>query len=63
MENYKPASIPLDPSIQLNQDQCPTIPKEVTEMKKFPYQELIGGFIWLTSGSQPDLAFAIGSLS
>ena len=62
MENCKPASTPLDPSIQLNRDQCPTTPEKITEMKKFPYQELIGELIWLVSGSRPDLAFTVGSL-
>ena len=63
MEKCKPASTPLDPSIQLSRDQCPTTPEETAEMKKFPYRELIGGLIWLTTGSRPDLAFAVGSLS
>jgi len=39
------------------------MPKEITEIKKFPYQELIRGLIWLASGSRPDLAFVAGSLS
>ena len=50
MEKCKPASTPLDPSIQLSRDQCPTTPEETAEMKKFPYRELIGGLIWLTTG-------------
>ena len=63
MKKCKLVSIPLDSSIQLSRDQCPTTPEETTEMKKFLYQELIGGLIWLTTGSWPDLAFAVQSLS
>jgi len=63
MEKCKLASIPLDPSIQLSRDQCPTTPEETAKMKKFPYRELIGGLIWLTTESQSDLSFTVGSLS
>jgi len=49
--------------IQLSRDQYPITPEKTAEMKKFPYQEPIGGLIWLTTRSQPDLAFAVRSLS
>jgi len=51
IEKCKPAFTPLDPFIQLSQDQYPTTPEETARMKKFPYQELIGGLIWLTTES------------
>jgi len=51
IEKCKPASISLDPSIQLSRDQCSTTPKETARIKKFPYQELIEELIWLVTGS------------
>jgi len=49
MEKCKLASTPLDLFIQLSQDQYPTTPKKTAKMKKFPYWELIEGFIWIVT--------------
>jgi hypothetical protein len=63
MENCKAVSVPLDPNAQLSREQCPQTDKEKAEMRKYPYRELIGGLVWLTTATRPDLAFAVCVLS
>src|SRR5436190_368827 len=41
----------------------PITEEERNEIKKKPYQELIGGLIYLANATRPDIAFAAGMLS
>jgi transposase InsO family protein len=63
MADCKAISVPLDPTVQLTREQCPTAPEAITEMRDIPYRELIGGIIWPTTATRPDLAFAACVLS
>jgi hypothetical protein len=50
-------------SVQLSREQCPTTPMALAEMKGIPYRKLIGGLVWLSIATQPDLAFTVCVLS
>lgn len=59
MENSKPVKTPLEVGIKLQK------PDKVDqdEIKKFPYQRLIGSLMYLAVSTRPDIAFAVNSLS
>jgi hypothetical protein len=63
MSDCKSVSIPLDPTTQITREQCPTSSEAITEMRSIPYRELIGGLVWLSTATRPDLAFAVCILS
>jgi hypothetical protein len=63
MADCKSVSVPLDPTVQLTREQCPSTPGAVEEMTNIPYRELTGGFVWLAMATQPDLAFPACVLS
>jgi len=55
MIDAKPISIPMQPRTDV------TTAEESDE--KFPYQEVVGSLIYLTTLTRPDLAFAVGFLA
>jgi hypothetical protein len=63
MTDCKSVSVPLDPTVQLTRDQCPTTAEDIQDMQGVPYRELTGGLIWLATATRPDLAFAVCVLS
>ncbi len=63
MTDCKSVSVPLDPTTQISREQCPNTPSDVADMQGVPYRELIGGLIWLSTATRPDLAFTVCVLS
>ncbi len=65
MTDCKAVSVPLDPTTQLSREQCPDLAdrETITQMRKVPYRELVGGFIWVSTATRPDLAFTVCVLS
>ncbi|SJL02247.1 uncharacterized protein ARMOST_05573 [Armillaria ostoyae] len=63
MTDCKSVSVPLDPMTQISREQCPNTPSDVADMRDIPYRELIGGLIWLSTATRPDLAFTVCVLS
>ena len=59
----KPAAIPMDPSIQYSQDQCPTSAAQTAEMKRVPFRSALGSLMYLAIGSRPDIAFAVSTMA
>lgn len=63
MTDCKSVSVSLDPTTQITREQCPTTSEAIAEMRSIPYRELIGGLVWLSTATRPDLAFAVCVLS
>ncbi len=63
MTDCKSVLVPLDPTTQISREQCPNTPSDVADMQGVPYRELIGGLIWLSTATRPDLAFTVCVLS
>jgi hypothetical protein len=59
----KPISIPMDPNAQLSMNQSPTSTTDIAMMKLVPYRSALGLLMYLTAGTQPDIAFAISTLA
>ena len=63
IRDAKPLYTPLDGSIKLSNSQCPTDQKEINEMKKYPFRELIGKLNYLCTNTRPDIAISVSKLS
>ena len=61
--DVKPVTIPLDPHIQLSELQCPKTTTKVAHMRNIPYHQAVGSLIHLTTGTRPDIVFAISFVS
>ncbi|KFD59936.1 hypothetical protein M514_27886 [Trichuris suis] len=63
MELCKPASTPLDPSVELSVADCPKTQAERDEMATVPYRDLIGSLMYIALSTRPDILFAVTKLS
>lgn len=63
LEDSKPLSIPMDPSIRLTTDHSPKSTTEIARMAKVPYQEAVGKLMYAALGTRPDIAYAVQVLS
>ena len=63
LNDLKLFATPMDPSIQLSKDQCPSTPEEVAEMCKVPYQEAVGSLNYCTVATWPDITFSVSLLA
>ena len=59
MEDSRPVGTPIDSGAKLLKPENPS--RE--EMEMYPFRELIGSLMYLAVGTQPDIAYAISSLS
>jgi len=57
------ASTPLPSGLALSSEDCPTSTNEMNEMAATPYQEALGGVMWLQVATRPDLMYAASVLS
>jgi transposase InsO family protein len=54
---------PLDHTVALTKDLCPSSEEEKEEMKKVPYLTAIGSMMYAAMGTRPDISFAVSHLS
>jgi hypothetical protein len=53
----------MDPSTWLTSAQSPSTTKEIAAMCKVPYHEAVGSLMYATLGTQPDICFAVQTVS
>lgn len=63
MVDCNPVDTPMDPNQKLSKSMSPQSPSEREEMSRIPYQELIGGLLYIAQGTRPDITFAVNTLS
>jgi hypothetical protein len=63
LDNLKPISTPLNPTMQFSRNQCPQTIAEITCMKNIPYRESIGSLMYAAIGTHPDIAFTVSTLA
>lgn len=63
MADSKPVSTPCDINKRLTKEMCPVTLSEKEDMANVPYQEAIGGLLYLTQGTRPDIAYTVNMLS
>jgi hypothetical protein len=56
-------STPMNPGVNLSQDQCPKSKEELEEMRSVPYAHAVGALMYLAISSRPDIAYVVGVLS
>jgi len=62
MEDCKPSALPHQPGLHLCKAMCPSSADETAEMKDVPYGELVGGLLWLSINTRPDIKQAVSVL-
>ncbi len=63
MLDCNPVSTPLDPSVKLSSADSPITEEEKSEMKQFPYREVVGSLQYLCYSTRPDINYAVNLLS
>ena len=61
--DLKPASTPMDPNTWLTSVQSPSTTEEIVGMRNVPYHEAVGSLMYATIGTQPDIFFAMQTVS
>src|SRR5271169_266388 len=59
MEECTPARAPHQPNFYLTKDMCPNAETETIDTSQPPYNELIGGLLWLATNTRPDILPAV----
>jgi hypothetical protein len=52
LDNLKPVSTPLDPTMQFTKSQCPQTISDIARMKNIPYREGIGSLMYASVGTR-----------
>jgi Reverse transcriptase (RNA-dependent DNA polymerase) len=63
MADCKPVMTPCDINKKLTFEMCPTTLSEKQDMANVPYQEAIGGLLYLSQGTRPDISYTVNMLS
>ena len=63
MLECRPTSTPMEPGIVLSRRMSPKGVKEKQEAARFPYKELVGSLLYLSTHTRIDIAYAVAQLS
>jgi Reverse transcriptase (RNA-dependent DNA polymerase) len=63
LQDAKSCATPLDPNLKLSKDKCPETERGKEAMAKIPYRQVIASLMWAAVATQPDIAFAVSTLS
>lgn len=62
MSDCNPSLTPMDENQKLSARMSPDTPEAQSEMKAYPYRELIGKLLYLAIATRPDIAYVVGVL-
>ncbi|KAJ3559942.1 hypothetical protein NM688_g27 [Phlebia brevispora] len=63
LDQTRPVSMPLDPHVIFTKEQCAIMEKQKDEIKDKPYREALGALMYASTGTRPDITFAISLLA
>src|SRR6202012_1370137 len=58
-----PVSTPINPGINLSEEQCALTPDEMEEMRHIPYISAVGSLLYLAIATRPDIAYTVSLLA
>lgn len=62
MTECNTVSTAMDPNQKLTNDMSPKTSEEREAMSHVPYQELVGGLLYISQGSRPDITYAVNTV-
>lgn len=62
MEDCKPVTTPLDPSVCLSASMSPQSSADIKFMQSVPYLQAVGALMYLAIATRPDIGYAVGVL-
>jgi len=63
MIDAKPVATPMEADAKPSKREYPNTEAERVQMQNIPYRELIGGLIYLSNATRPDISFSLNTLS
>ena len=63
LTNSAPVATPMVTGVTFSTSNSPSTPMQIARMRGIPYAEAIGSVLWPVVVSQPDVAFAVSTLS
>ena len=63
MQDSKLMDTPVEKSLSLSLDMCPTTPEEKEKMSRIPYASAVGSLMYAMMCTRPDICYAVGLLS
>lgn len=63
LDELKPVSSPMEPSIHLHSGQGPMTGEEYATMRHVPYREAIGSLMYASLSTHPDISYAVTTVS
>jgi hypothetical protein len=63
MEDAKPMSVPVNPTVKLSKEMCPANEEEKEEMQQKPYEEILGSLQFAANMTRLDIAYGVNVLS
>ncbi|GBN71283.1 Retrovirus-related Pol polyprotein from transposon TNT 1-94 [Araneus ventricosus] len=63
MQDAKTVKTPLDPNVKLTKEMCPKTEAEKAELSLYPYQSLIGSFMYLAVCARSDICDTVSYIS
>src|SRR6185295_4325449 len=63
MADSHPVSTPMDQGTRLTDMMCAKTDEEKRDMEKVPYSSVVGSLLYLSTGTRPDIAYAVGEVS
>ena len=58
-----PVSTPINPGVNLSEEQCSLTPEEMEEMRHIPYISAVGSLLYLAIATRPDIAYTVSLLA
>jgi hypothetical protein len=63
MEDCKPVSTPINPSVRLSTSMLPQSSADSKSMHSIPYLQAVGALMYLATATHPDIAYSVGVLA
>jgi len=63
LQDAKSTPSPLPPGVKLGKEFSPSDSDAIRDMRNIPFREVVGGLMYITNGTRPDIAYATNVLA